>query len=64
MQEIIKRSNLSDAQLYQTFNMGMGMVLAIKENREFMDYLSDLNIEYKVIGFVEAGQGVELGSLL
>lgn len=44
MQEIIKRSNLSDKELYRTFNMGMGMVLAVKDFKRTKELLPDLHL--------------------
>mgnify|MGYP001200065527 CR=1 FL=1 len=61
MQTIIKRAELDHHNLYKTFNMGQGMVICINASAEkrIQKLLSDLSVESKVIGHVEAGSGVE-----
>lgn len=61
MQTIIQRSELSHHELYKTFNMGHGMVMAIAENEEqkVHDYLKQLNIEAKTIGHITNGSGIK-----
>jgi len=40
MNEIIKRSHLSQEELYKTFNMGIGLVLAVKDLTVAQDYFT------------------------
>lgn len=59
MQIIINRAELSHQELYKTFNMGHGMVIAINENYKIDQFLDKLKIEYKYIGYVEEGSGID-----
>ena len=57
-----QRANLSDEQIYNTFNMGIGMVVCVdyKDVEKAMDILEDNGEECDVIGQTVNGKGVEL----
>ena len=63
MQEL---GNISDEEMYQTFNMGMGMAVVVDE-KDTDDALSILKkhseVDVKVVGRVKEGEGVEVPSL-
>ena len=63
MQEL---GNITDEEMYQTFNMGMGMAVVVDEN-DVDDSLSILKehseVDVKVVGRVKEGDGVEVPSL-
>ncbi|MEC9281644.1 MAG: phosphoribosylformylglycinamidine cyclo-ligase [Bdellovibrionota bacterium] len=52
MQCIIDRSGLNETELYKTFNMGMGMVLATNDTENLITDLRDLDLKAQVIGEV------------
>lgn len=52
--EIIKRSRLSEKQLYTTFNMGMGLVLATDKAEDLIYQLKCLNLRAFKIGNLRA----------
>ncbi|MCX8069063.1 MAG: phosphoribosylformylglycinamidine cyclo-ligase [Thermodesulfovibrionales bacterium] len=51
--------NVSEDEMYRTFNMGIGFVIIIKkdEQREVLDFLISNNIEHYNIGFITKGEG-------
>lgn len=51
--------NVTDEEMYQTFNMGMGFAVVVPEDQE-TDVLKSLNkvVKAKVVGIVEKGKGV------
>lgn len=55
--EMIRRSGLEGAELYQTFNMGIGMILATGEPDKVTAHLKRLNQNFWTIGHVTKGQG-------
>lgn len=59
---LISLANMDDAAAYNTFNMGIGMVVAIdeKDAEAAVAYLNELGEKAYVIGKVKAGEGVEL----
>ncbi len=63
MQEL---GNITDEEMYQTFNMGMGMAIVVKE-KDTDDAISILKkhseVDIKVVGSVKEGEGVEVPSL-
>ena len=63
MQEL---GNITDEEMYQTFNMGMGMAVVVDE-KDTDDALSILKkhseVDVKVVGSVKEGEGVEVPSL-
>ncbi len=63
MQEL---GGITDEEMYQTFNMGMGMAVVVSEN-DVENSLSVLKehseVEVKVVGRVKEGTGVEVPSL-
>ena len=63
MQEL---GNITDEEMYQTFNMGMGMAVVVGE-KDTDDALSILKkhseVDVKVVGRVKEGEGVEVPSL-
>jgi len=63
MQEL---GNITDEEMYQTFNMGMGMAVVVDE-KDTDDALSILKkhseVDVKVVGRVKEGEGVEVPSL-
>ena len=52
MQTIIERSGLQESELYKTFNMGMGMVVATQDAEQLITALSDLDLKSQIIGEV------------
>ncbi len=63
MQEL---GGITDEEMYQTFNMGMGMAIVVEE-KDTDDAISILKkhseVDVKVVGSVKEGQGVEVPSL-
>jgi phosphoribosylformylglycinamidine cyclo-ligase len=57
LNEMVKRSGLDGAELYQTFNMGMGFVLATSEADKVMAHLKKSGERFWKIGHVVKGQG-------
>lgn len=57
--EILKRSKMNPTESYTTFNMGIGMVLAVspKEAESVMTILSEQGEKAYLIGLVKKGQG-------
>ncbi len=58
-----KTGNIPERDMFNTFNMGVGMVLAVSEHDadEAVKHLTDMGEEAYVIGRIEAGEpGVEL----
>jgi phosphoribosylformylglycinamidine cyclo-ligase len=53
MNEIIKRSQLSHEELYQTFNMGIGMVMAVTDADVAMKFLASAGEKAMVLGRIE-----------
>ncbi len=51
--EIAQRANLDDKELYKTFNMGIGMVLATDRPDKIGSFLSKMNEDFFIIGRVE-----------
>lgn len=54
---LMKWGNIDIEEMYSTFNMGIGMVMAIDSNdlKEIENYLKEINEEYVVLGKVQAG---------
>lgn len=57
MQEICTLSGLSKRELYKTFNMGIGMVLATSEPDRLLSLLKEFGESGFVLGVVEKGSG-------
>lgn len=57
-----KKANLSDPKAYNTFNMGIGMVLAVDKDKAdtVIGMLKEMNEDAYIIGSVIKGQGVTL----
>lgn len=57
-----KKANLSQQKAYNTFNMGIGMVLAVDKNKadDVMKELKTMNEEAYIIGSTTKGEGVKL----
>jgi phosphoribosylformylglycinamidine cyclo-ligase len=56
--------NVSDKEMYRTFNMGMGFIVILsKENLEEALKILNRSIKAKVVGEVEKGKGVSLPTL-
>jgi phosphoribosylformylglycinamidine cyclo-ligase len=53
MNEIIDRSKMNFNDQYETFNMGIGFVLCVKDQQLACDYLKSQGEKFKVIGHVE-----------
>lgn len=61
MNEIIKRANLSTNDLYGTFNMGIGLVLACGDPKLLIQGLTELNEKHMVLGKVSTSfEGLRL----
>ncbi len=61
---IQKLGKISDKEMYQTFNMGMGMAIIL--SREDVDTALDIlnkYVEAKIVGMVKKGKGVEIPKL-
>lgn len=61
---IQKLGNVSDGEMYRTFNMGMGMAVIVAE--EHVDNALDILTKHypsRVVGYVREGSGVEIPSL-
>lgn len=56
MNEIIERSKMNFNDQYETFNMGIGFVLCVKDATMAGEFLSSIGEKYKVIGHVEDGK--------
>ncbi|TDJ07236.1 MAG: phosphoribosylformylglycinamidine cyclo-ligase [Deltaproteobacteria bacterium] len=52
-----ERSGLGDKELYTTFNMGVGLVIATSSPNELIDTLKGLGEKYYVLGKVQTGSG-------
>jgi phosphoribosylformylglycinamidine cyclo-ligase len=57
MQEILTRSGLSDLELYRTFNMGVGMVIATDQPEKCLSLLEGLGEKAWQLGKVQPGTG-------
>ncbi len=55
--ELSKRSNLDGKTLYETFNMGLGLVIATDKPDELAALLKDLGEDFIKIGRVASGSG-------
>jgi phosphoribosylformylglycinamidine cyclo-ligase len=57
-----KKANIDDSKAYNTFNMGIGMVLAVDENytADTLKILDECGEKAYVIGKVTCGEGVKL----
>ncbi len=63
--QVIKNlGNISDYEMYKTFNMGMGIVVAV-DRKDVDDALQMLNkhVEAKTVGRIEKGKGVIIPSM-
>ncbi len=61
---IKKLGNVTDYEMYKTFNMGMGMAVVVE--KKYTDAALDIlnkYVEAKIVGIVENGRGVEVPSL-
>ena len=56
-EELKKRSNLSSDELYTTFNMGIGLVIATSSPIEIMNTLKSLSEKAWILGSVSKGSG-------
>lgn len=57
MQHICKLSELPKPELFQTFNMGVGMVIACKDPKRVIEFLEELNISAFYLGKIVKGHG-------
>lgn len=55
--ELVSRSGLDDVDLYQAFNMGMGMVLATAQPEKITVHLNKIQQPFRIIGHVTKGRG-------
>lgn len=58
-----KWGNIEEEEMYKTFNMGVGMVLAVDEDdyEDILKYLEEMDEEYIELGLVKEGrEGIEL----
>ncbi len=57
--EVKKAAGVDDAEMYRTFNMGLGMVVAVPphEAEAVVAALADLGFPGSVVGEVVSGQG-------
>lgn len=62
-EELRERSGLDDERLFNTFNMGIGMVMAVSrhQSQEMLEYIKSLGEDAFIIGEIVKGEaGVEL----
>lgn len=61
---IQKLGKISDKEMYQTFNMGMGMAIIVEKEiaEDVVDFLNKYE-EAKIVGKVKKGEGVEVPKL-
>ena len=59
---LAKRSGIENRKLYNTFNMGIGMVLAVSPEiaEEVCAYANEIGEEAVILGKVTEGEGVRL----
>ncbi len=63
MNEIIKRSGLNTEQLYETFNMGIGLTITVKDAEHAKKFLSSAGEDVLVLGHTtDRFSGLRLGS--
>ena len=55
--EMVKRSSMAGKELYETFNMGIGFVMATSQPDALKAKLSAMNQPYWVIGHAAKGKG-------
>ena len=60
MNTIIERSKLNQAALYETFNMGIGMVIACADPALLMRELELMDEKVMILGKVTEGSGLIL----
>jgi phosphoribosylformylglycinamidine cyclo-ligase len=58
MNTIIARSKLDQAALYETFNMGIGLVIACEDPKLLMDELNQMDEKSMILGKVVEGTGI------
>jgi phosphoribosylformylglycinamidine cyclo-ligase len=59
---VIQRlGNVSEDEMFRTFNMGIGMILVIREDqaKEIVNNLKEMNLNSEIIGKVVQGEGVK-----
>lgn len=56
--ELVRRSGLEGADLYRTFNMGIGFVFATAEPEILTKTLKDMNQPFWIIGLAKKGDGM------
>ena len=59
---IMEKGNVDKMNMYKTFNMGIGLVLAVDKNdvEKTITYLNELGEDAFVIGNVTKGEGIEI----
>lgn len=58
---IIKKGNLSKREAFKVFNMGIGLILVVKDKeREIVESLNKKGEKSFIIGEIEKGEGVEI----
>jgi phosphoribosylformylglycinamidine cyclo-ligase len=60
---IQNKGNISNENMYEIFNMGIGMVIIVRSNivTEILNFFQTLSIDAKIIGYVEKGElGVKI----
>ncbi len=63
---IQKNGNIEDEEMYQTFNMGMGLAIIVSEkdiDQALKILKNNTKTEVKIVGNIERGNGVELKTL-
>jgi phosphoribosylformylglycinamidine cyclo-ligase len=61
--ELIKKSgNIDENEMFATFNMGIGMIMVVKEEEaeQVMRKLTKVNNQVSIIGKIVRGNGVQL----
>lgn len=60
MNEIVRRADMNKEKSYQTFNMGVGLVIACRDLDQASAYLTKLGEKFMVLGRTENGEGLKL----
>lgn len=59
MNTIIERSGLSKESLYETFNMGIGLVIAVSNPDKLLQELSAMDEKAMILGKVTSNEGMK-----
>ncbi|PMQ02425.1 MAG: phosphoribosylformylglycinamidine cyclo-ligase [Dictyoglomus sp. NZ13-RE01] len=58
---LIKKGNISKKEAFKVFNMGIGLILVIKDrDKEILNFINNMGERAYIIGVIEKGEGVEI----